>query len=278
MRRLILALFLAVSLLTTVAGSALAQPAPQFQMGFATLASLIPDIVGQPIAHEQFDSQSGQSVQPTTRGLMVWRKVDNATAFTNGSTTWILGPGGLQQRPNDTIFAWERPMVVEVAPVGDPSPEVTVDTAIQQLAAVPAGADLVNAATQNGVLIEMGRLPRTALGAFIPEENLVIVSSQLASAPSKAPANVLAHELQHAEDVATMGEPQTPAQCFNFEERAFFKQATVWEQLWGGNLPPNSNPFYAEFNDIAVTVATNPNAFVAQLVQRYQSECGPLQQ
>lgn len=276
MRRLVMALLLALSILTAMAGSALAQPAPQFTMGFADLASLIPDVVGQPIANEQFNPQTGQSIQPTTTGLMVWRKADNATAFTDGSTTWILGPDGLQHRPNDTIFAWERPVAAEVAPVGDPSPPVSVNSALQQLASVPAGADLVNAATQNGVLIEMGRLPRTALGAFIPEENLVIISSQLVSAPSKASADVLAHELQHAEDLATLGEPQTPAQCFNFEQRAFFKQAQVWDQLWGGNLPPSNNPLYAEFNDIATTVATNPDAFVAQLVQRYRSECGPL--
>lgn len=127
-------------------------------------------------------------------------------------------------------------------------------------------------------LIDVERLPPHVLGAFLSEENLVILSSQLESAPAKAPADVLTHELQHASDLATMGEPQTPAQCFNFEERAFFKQAEVWNQLWGGNLPPSDNPFYTEFNDIATTVDTNPNAFVAQLVQRYRSECGPLPQ
>ncbi len=277
MQRLALALVLLLGISAAAAGSALAQPAPQFRMGFATLALVVPGVVGQPIANEQFNSKTGQSIQPTTRGLMVWRKSDNATAFTDGATTWILGPDGLQQRPNGTLFAWEQPVAVSAGPP-TPGPDATINAALQQLSSVPAGADLVNAATQNRVLIDVEQLPTHVLGAFLSEENLVILSSQLESAPAKAPADVLAHELQHASDLATMGEPQTPAQCFNFEERAFFKQAEVWNQLWGGNLPPSDNPFYTEFNDITTTVATNPNAFVAQLVQRYRSECGPLPQ
>ncbi len=277
MRRLTLALMLALGMFAVVAGSVLAQSTPQFRVGFATLAALIPDEAGQPLANEQFNSQQGQSLQPTTRGLMVWRKADNATAFTDGETTWILGPLGLQQRPNGFLFAWEQPvMAASLAPPGDPGPDAAVSSALQQLNSVPDGAALVSSATQNRVLILTEPLPRSVLGAFVPEHNLVILSSQLDSTPSKVRADVLAHELQHASDTATMGEPQTPTQCYNFEERAFRKQAQVWTELWGGNLPPNSNPYYTEFNDIALTVANNPQAFVAELVQRYRSECGPL--
>jgi hypothetical protein len=38
---------------------------------------------------------------------MVWRKADNWTAFTDGSTTWISGPNGVQERGNDQRFPWE---------------------------------------------------------------------------------------------------------------------------------------------------------------------------
>jgi len=278
MRRhaIVLMLMLALGIQSLLPAPVAAQAAPAFQMGFATLASLIPEIVGQPMANEQFDPSRGQSIQPTTRGLLVWREADNATAFTDGATTWILGPNGLEQRPNDSLFAWERPLAQQSASPVVIGPEAAVSQALQQLSAVPSGSQLVDSATQHGVVITMEPLPRSVLGAFVPQHNLVILSSQLEAAPSKGVADVLAHELQHATDLATIGEPQTPTQCYSFEERAFFKQAQVWEELWNGDLPPSSNPLYAELNDVATTVQTNPNAFVAQLVQRYRSECGPL--
>jgi hypothetical protein len=40
--------------------------------------------------------------------MLVWRRADNVTLFTNGTDTWLLGPCGLQQRPNGAVFAWER--------------------------------------------------------------------------------------------------------------------------------------------------------------------------
>jgi hypothetical protein len=57
---------------------------------------------------EHFELSTGNSLQQTVGGLAVWRKEDNWTAFTNGSTTWLLGPCGLQTRPNaGPFFSWE---------------------------------------------------------------------------------------------------------------------------------------------------------------------------
>lgn len=78
----------------------------QFVLGFATLHGLIPSIVGNCLANENH-ATNGDGLQPTTNGLLVWRKADNFTAFTNGSTTWVNGPFGLQMRPNNQRFAWE---------------------------------------------------------------------------------------------------------------------------------------------------------------------------
>jgi hypothetical protein len=50
---------------------------------------------------------SGNAAQRTTRGLLVWRKADNWTAFTDGFRTWIGGPAGLETRLNTQRFAWE---------------------------------------------------------------------------------------------------------------------------------------------------------------------------
>ncbi|HEX2987157.1 MAG TPA: hypothetical protein VHS06_03195 [Chloroflexota bacterium] len=83
------------------------QAQPSFKLGFKALADQIPDVVGQPIEDEHWGA-NGDSLQQTTTGLMVWRKADNWTAFTNGSRSWINGPAGAQERGNDERFPWEQ--------------------------------------------------------------------------------------------------------------------------------------------------------------------------
>jgi len=87
--------------------ASLQAPGFQFQLGFKALADLIPDVVGRPMEAEWHNAENGDGLQRTTTGLMVWRKADNWTAFTDGATTWINGPLGLQMRPNDQRFDWE---------------------------------------------------------------------------------------------------------------------------------------------------------------------------
>jgi len=77
-----------------------------FVLGFATLHSMIPTITGNCVNNESHTANS-DGLQNTVNGLMVWRKADNFTAFTNGSQTWINGPFGIQTRPNNDRFAWE---------------------------------------------------------------------------------------------------------------------------------------------------------------------------
>ncbi|GEM_PF-856822 len=96
-----MALFLASS------GVALAQARPEFQLGFRLLADQIPEIVGEPQEAEQAQS-NGDALQQTSRGLLVWNKADNLTRFTDGQSTWILGPEGLRKRTNEERFPWER--------------------------------------------------------------------------------------------------------------------------------------------------------------------------
>lgn len=82
------------------------QPKPEFKLGFKILARLVPHLVGDPLENEHWGA-NGDSLQSTTQGLMVWRKVDNWTAFTNGYRTWVNGPAGLQERGNEERFGWE---------------------------------------------------------------------------------------------------------------------------------------------------------------------------
>jgi hypothetical protein len=83
----------------------------QFVLGFAALQSLIPQVVGNCIDNEQHGA-NGDGLQHTTGvknavGLMVWRKADNWTAYTDGYHTWVNGPNGLQERLNIYRFCWE---------------------------------------------------------------------------------------------------------------------------------------------------------------------------
>ena len=85
----------------------------QFVFGFKVLHDLVPQVVGDCIIDEQFNPSSGFATQQTAGvdgrgGLLVWRKVDGATAYTDGYRTWVLGPQGLQQRLNSERFSWER--------------------------------------------------------------------------------------------------------------------------------------------------------------------------
>ncbi len=81
----------------------------QFLFGFKVLHDRIPEKVGECADNETHNPANGDAIQHTsTKGLLVWRKADNWTAFTDGANTWINGPGGnLYQRPNDKRFSWE---------------------------------------------------------------------------------------------------------------------------------------------------------------------------
>ncbi len=116
MRRLLAAttrcLLVPLGLAGLLALRADAQAACSFRLGFAALAAQIPDIVGTCLEDERFNPANGNAEQRTTAwhgkgGLLVWRRADNWTAFTDGATTWINGPHGLQRRPNGERFDWE---------------------------------------------------------------------------------------------------------------------------------------------------------------------------
>ncbi len=153
MKRIALAMGVALVALTTLGGVASAQSAPSFKLGFKLLADQIPDIVGQPLEDEHFNPANGDSLQQTTKGLMVWRKADNWTAFTNGSHTWVNGPYGIQDRDNNVRFSWEAQdnTAASPAPAAQASPAPAAPPAAQSSSASQLNAalqQLIN--TQNG--------------------------------------------------------------------------------------------------------------------------------
>jgi hypothetical protein len=98
-------------------------PSCRFLHGFAETRSAVPDVVGDCTENERPDPTSGDTVQRTTRGLLVWRKADQLVAFTDGHRTWVRGPDGLVRvRTNEERFAWEA------APAGPNAPALRIVT------------------------------------------------------------------------------------------------------------------------------------------------------
>lgn len=132
----VVALVLLVGLLAMATGApASAQEPCKFVLGFAALREAIgPQKVGSCLEDEHFNLENGNAEQRTSGGLMVWRKVDNFTAFTDGGTSWINGPNGLQSRPNAERFSWEKdPVQTTAAP-----PVPAQQSAAAPLPATPA--------------------------------------------------------------------------------------------------------------------------------------------
>lgn len=132
------------------------QPSCRFVLGFATLRDLIgSEKVGSCLEDEHFNIENGNAEQHTTGGLMVWRKVDNFTAFTDGATSWINGPNGLQTRPNGERFSWEKdpiqPARTQAAPAAAPaSSSGGLPSAPTPTATAPASAPAPQRTTNTG--------------------------------------------------------------------------------------------------------------------------------
>jgi uncharacterized protein YkwD len=119
-----LALAIITSLLAPISTSASAASDCQFVLGFKALHDLDPADVGSCTSNQTF-AGNGDAVQPTSRGLLVWRKADNATAFTNGYRTWVNGPFGLQERLNTDRFPWEAPDGAAASPGSAAAPSTS---------------------------------------------------------------------------------------------------------------------------------------------------------
>ncbi len=125
MKRLAVFLALVINLLLPISVEA---AECQFVLGFKTLRDLIgQEIVGECLENEHYN-HIGDSVQQTTSGLLVWRKADNWTAFTDGFRSWVNGPYGLQVRLNTQRFSWE----------GDRSPVTSIVASAPQSSPAPA--------------------------------------------------------------------------------------------------------------------------------------------
>jgi uncharacterized protein YjbI with pentapeptide repeats len=110
------------------------------------------NIVGDCTQNPYADPTTWNILQPTTGGLLYLRSCDNATAFTDGTHTWLLGPSALQNRLNtDPLFDWEcvpgpaLSNLVQANPIPTATPVPPTPTAVPVVNTGPVnleGADL----------------------------------------------------------------------------------------------------------------------------------------
>jgi hypothetical protein len=141
------------------------QGACQFVLGFATVWAQLPAQVGQCLENQQTNVQNGDAFQRATGGLLVWRKADNWTAFTDGFRTWVNGPRGLQQRLNTQRYAWEgdagapgTTLIADVPPPAPPAPPAPVRPPVAPPA--PVTGDVYNCSDFPSQAAAQGELRR----------------------------------------------------------------------------------------------------------------------
>jgi hypothetical protein len=161
------------------AGASPVAPSCAFRLGFARLASLLGDVVGSCTEDEHTDPVTGDSLQRTTTGLLVWRREDNVTAFTDGYRTWLNGPLGLQERLNSEHFDWESAPAPGAPPVPEPVVQFSIDGgAIVAGRCVAARWSVANASAvyQLGAGIDAVALPLSGERSVCPSEPRLTLS------------------------------------------------------------------------------------------------------
>ncbi len=107
MPRLLTVCLLFAWVLPAAGAQAQAAPTCGYVLGFADFHTLLPHIIGACLTDETADPTTGNTLQQTSRGLLVWRKATNSAAFTDGARTLIQHDLSLLERPNGCRFAWE---------------------------------------------------------------------------------------------------------------------------------------------------------------------------
>ena len=141
----------------------------EFRLGFRALHDQIPSIVGDCLENEHFNPATGNTEQRTSGGLVVWRQADNWTAFTDGATTWIAGPNGLESRPNNERFAWEMPSGSGTTPDRGPTIPAGAEPLVKLTVADAAQRTGLDPAAIRVLKVEPRQWPDASLGCPRPK-------------------------------------------------------------------------------------------------------------
>ena len=257
MKRCLLTVLLGACLALSAASTAQAEAECQFVLGFKTLRALIGnDIVGQCLDNEHYN-EIGDSLQQTTGGLLVWRKADNWTAFTDGYRTWINGPQGLQQRLNTQRFEWEAdyapgggiatatpgpvptpdptpaPSPTPVSPPAPPYVDPDLGYALQVMRITPIGEEAFQWFVSSGIGASFGDFgegegPDYTI-RFETDRSIVIGGGYRNEGPDVLAALLFGSIAW----MRTYVEPQTVEDCFGGLEDVYAARARWWHEKFG---------------------------------------------
>ncbi len=282
-RNHLLALLAAILLHAQFGMTGFAAPAPSpctFTLGFATLHALIPQIVGDCRDDEHVDPATGDTLQATTHGLLVWRRADNWTAFTDGATTWINGPCGLQSRPNDQTLPWERgepcaplpPYPRDLPTALYPAWEALQATMVDSDAGQATAADIVAGwLSGSGARVTVAPLDG-AWGVYNTRTNRVTISAEAASDLPAVAAAVLVHEVRHAYQQVFDPNPD----CIHREVDAMEQESRAFDWMTGGGLARPTSLLQRQENAQLTIEKTAGKAGLYTWVTQdpgYQDEC-----
>ena len=205
-------------------------------LGFKTLQGLIGhETVGGCLENEHYNA-TGDSVQQTTGGLLVWRKADNWTAFTDGYRTWINGPNGLEQRLNTERFEWE-PDYAPGGGIAGPSADPLIASVLQVMRTTATGKSVYQWFVENGIRLAFGELDDGATSRF-SDGNLVLDTHTF----GEYDQDVLATKL--VSDAYWLGGayPRTANECLEKLVQSQLAGVQWWWERFGsgGKVSPNA--------------------------------------
>jgi hypothetical protein len=241
-----------------------------FVLGFSALDALIPTIVGNCLTNERH-AANGDAVQSTTGGLLVWRKADNFTAFTDGYRTWVNGPFGLQTRLNTARFPWES----DVAP-SNVDPRLSV---AYQLVVSSQFANLIQSVVSQHIPVGLGTLGPNTFGVTQVDRNTgritITIDQSLEDGDPHDAAAVLVHEATHAFNFTHGVNITTSQQCVDEEFMATQNDLSFWQSSFGSNGKPNPINLFEQSENAELHLAeASLRALLFTTFQTYRAECG----
>jgi len=128
--------------------------------------------------------------------------------------------------------------------------------------------------SEHGVAIGFAPLEDGVVAHFLSHQLAIEVNLRWRNSDPRALAAVLTHEATHVADYFAGTKGDSPQDCFDSEQRAFFNEAVFWRNLFGqqGKQPPVDD-LDRQLNFLVERIA-DPASFAEQLTVLYKQQCG----
>lgn len=292
--RCIIAIILTVSLLPLTASTIFGHGDHECRispaLGFKAIHDIIPDIVGDCLQNWHYNS-NGDYVQATTGGLLIRRKSDGWTAFTDGFRTWINGPHGLEERLNTQRFSWELdyapggavatptptpipPTPTPIPPTSTPTPTVdpTLERALQGMRKTQIGSEVADIFVQLGASAVFGKLDGS-LSWVEYSSRRITINEEYRTEGYEALAHALIWPILALAFESEEGPAESWEACM--ERRIVMEgiQSQYWLEAFGESGKRNPTQLEQWANDELSWLVAN-NLMYVWMSSHYREQCG----